>query len=704
MAQSDMKGIGKGPASSTLLRRLGWEAQSILIATTIVVLAVAGFIAFLWFADLDNNVWHQIMVTDWATRAVTISTLVLRFVIDLQAGLAGAMLATVVLESSSVKLRDVAEISMMRANSPQPRAMLRLIPALSDNSWVFPSLSSIGYSAIVLLLFSTTTVLQFSSTLLLSDLQLGQLPGLSVVREALYDFQYEWGGPASFAAPASHRGTGYSYPIQLRTSTWLRPPPAFPAFAELSSPVESPEGVEDTGVLLRAFLPFPDAQSRQSIRNYSGPAMVLDSRVSCQRPHLTHIKTLATSEAGSVGRISGKLEPSFPDVDKLWTPASLAPWFDSYANNGGLLSEFWNITHNNMMEELLTGRQLWSLPMLVIRPSNITKDAVSEDVLGIEADGVWTNIITRWQTWSLSVCYSAFATVDAEVNMFSDANRTEPIVHWDLERGYYTVPDVHHQMGELQSYGSSAESRGILRLEKKPSWIPKLEYMPAYGVQPFVQQFVDVTNTYTQLCKDISRCTALLTPNSQDHKWFYQNYVYDGNQFGNGFFVADYMLSSLFQQTLGKNTTDSLARAMSSLITVLSSMAYYDQMPQFARSGNATQTYYTTVLFPQTHLGFWCVAIVLATHLALVGLVTVGFMMYSKHTLLNNHWQSVAQLHGPETEELIVKTRMATDHDVKKALSAAGHECVRVGVRALKPGYGEVGMRIVREKDRLLPH
>lgn len=127
-----------------LLRRLGWQSITILILTTLIALAVIGFLAFLWFASLDNGVWHRIMVDGWATRSVSITTLVLRSAIDLQAGVAAAMLAALVLESSSVRLRDAARISTMRAGSPQPRALLDLIPAMSSLGCQFFRLDFVG--------------------------------------------------------------------------------------------------------------------------------------------------------------------------------------------------------------------------------------------------------------------------------------------------------------------------------------------------------------------------------------------------------------------------------------------------------------------------------------------------------------------------------------------------------------------------------
>lgn len=124
--------------------RLGWQAAVTLLLSAIVTLAVVGFLAFLWVADLNNGVWHRIMVTGWATRSVSVSTLILRSAIDLQAGVAAAMLAAIILESSSIVIRHAAKVSSMRASSPQPRALLELIPAMGSKLWTSLPLDFLG--------------------------------------------------------------------------------------------------------------------------------------------------------------------------------------------------------------------------------------------------------------------------------------------------------------------------------------------------------------------------------------------------------------------------------------------------------------------------------------------------------------------------------------------------------------------------------
>ena len=718
------------PRRSSLLRRVGWMATCTMVTTVCAVLAVVGFIGFMWFADFSNNHWHKIMVEGWATRAVSFSTLVLRSAVDLQAGIATAMLAAVVIESASILLLDAVEVSTMRASNPHPRALL--IPAIKGAHWTVPGLNSFGYSVTVLLLFMTTVMLQFSSTVLLSDLRLGQLPGLASQLNATYDFEYVAYGPSGKSDPALgfSAWNKFSYPLQMRTSTWLRNPPTYPAFAEYSKPIPVPKGVDDTGTLLRAFLPFTDTQSREIVRNYSGNAMVLDARVSCQAPKLEDLsiqlpplyKTHWESTGRNLtyqGRMSGKLRPSITAVDRLWIPkippkfncslilqpealticqiTDMSPWYDIYDANGGLVSEFWNTT--NMNEVLGHGFAMWSLAFVVIDLRSSTDGVISETVLDIENEGPWTSVVTDAQTWDVSICYTAWDTADLDVNMYSETNRSEPIAYWNSQRGYYTVPDVHEQLGELtdQPTPHTSESRGVLQLAEKASWIPELSEAVPDEIQPFVQQFADMTNQQLALAASCKyTCSALMCPSNRTNITAGdQNDIFEEDP--TRLFTADNTLASLFQQTLGRNRTGSVARAMSSLITILSSMAYYDQMPQFERSSNTTQVFFATVLYPQSHRGFWAVVIVLAIHSVLIAFVVLNFAFRSQYSFLGNHWQSIAQLHGPETEDMILESRMATDEEVRRELQASGDKNIRIGVRPLDD-QRRVGLSTLRSR------
>ena len=362
-----------------------------------------------------------------------------------------------------------------------------------------------------------------------------------------------------------------------------------------------------------------------------------------------------------------------------------------YQDSGSLLSEFWNVSKADTRAAVLQGGlSLYSLPMLVVQSHKSTSGRLGNAITGTDIQGPNTVISTNTSNWKVSLCYSAWSTADVDVDMSSNVNRSEPILHWKHDQGYYTTPDVHTQMGEGGNNEASVKARGILQLGEKDSWIPDVQNAVPNVIKPFVQEFADL-NEDARLMEmrpyHCSPCSALLAP-------------YNNSALVNGFdrnrmFLVDYTLTDLFHQAMSSGST---ARAISSLITTLSSMAYYDQMPQFQRESKTSQIFFTTVLFPQAHMGFWLVTVALAAHITLVALIAIGFILYSRHTLLGNHWQSIAQLQGPETDDLLARTRMATDSDVKRALQTAGYEDVRVGVRALTDERG-VGLIALRKRD-----
>ena len=147
--------------------------------------------------------------------------------------------------------------------------------------------------------------------------------------------------------------------------------------------------------------------------------------------------------------------------------------------------------------------------------------------------------------------------------------------------------------------------------------------------------------------------------------------------------APDTSLTSLFMQSLAI-TNGSVATAMSTLITVLSSMAYYDSMPQFQTVNNATQVFLETVLYPHSHRGFAAVVAVIAIHWVLIAVITAAFLMSSRYTVLGSHWQAASQLSSPETETILLSSSMVADKDVKKNLDVERREHVRVGIAQLE--------------------
>ncbi len=173
---------------SMLLRRFGRKTLFVLLLTFLVEIAIVAWLAFLWASDPSNQLWHSIMVSGWITRAISIPTLFLRTAVDFQSGYVAAMVAGLALESGgSVLLRHAPLISTARADRTRPRKLF--LPIVRGAAGRYLK-NTFNLGTLTLLCF-TTLALQFSSTVLLSDLHLGQMPGLNLTRTATYDFAYE---------------------------------------------------------------------------------------------------------------------------------------------------------------------------------------------------------------------------------------------------------------------------------------------------------------------------------------------------------------------------------------------------------------------------------------------------------------------------------------------------------------------------------
>jgi hypothetical protein len=81
---------------------------------------------------------------------------------------------------------------------------------------------------------------------------------------------------------------GASYFPGSKWKTGLR---QYPMFAEYTNGQSSDglNGLSDTGLTMRAFLPISNPQTRSSIHSYEGLSTVVDARVACVRPNITNL-------------------------------------------------------------------------------------------------------------------------------------------------------------------------------------------------------------------------------------------------------------------------------------------------------------------------------------------------------------------------------------------------------------------------------
>ena len=268
-----------GNGRRSVYQRIGAYTLVLTILGTIFLLAPLTFLGWMWLGDRSSSTWRRIMLDDFAKQAVTISAIVLRTALAVLGGVATAMIASVSIEHHGVPLQDAAQVSIARFSNSGPSAFW--------TSMLFrKTFIELPSRILLILLLITTLASQFTSTILLSDLGQGTVVAPSTTStntsgfsnvEADFD-----GNTAEYQNPTS--------PFFASPNYWTTDPTVFQAFAEYSELGNSSDGVDDTGLTLRAFLPFSDASARQLVRDFQGMAPVFDTRVVCTRPDIKSLK------------------------------------------------------------------------------------------------------------------------------------------------------------------------------------------------------------------------------------------------------------------------------------------------------------------------------------------------------------------------------------------------------------------------------
>ena len=709
------------------VKRLGKMAIAILMLGTAIILGAVSFTGFLWFASHNNRTWHAIIVRDWLTESVTILAEAIKQAVNFQIGIGGAMLAALALERGEVLLPNAASLTMMRNGLGSGKLLslskkqLRGRKAMKGSSFTIPCL--------ILLETKILAFIQAITIILTSDIGLQPIPGYSKSSETAFGFTYVT--PNYTNVPQSR--------VLSRGTSWSRKASVYPTFAEYSEPPFLEDGVSDTGLTLRAFLPYSSAQDREDTYRYNGRTTVLDSRVTCQLPNLEGETVQADLDGslyftGSVratratprlGNVTISLVPwanasgydnvynesvpffcvapsdnegSFTNLTNQWrtTLCQLGECSsETFSVAGGLISEFKsNLTlpgPNDSLDNSESSTTYGTAYLMV----NITKGAASTWRAVTEASssgsgvrppkystsGEWLDLVYSNGALVLSVtlCYSSFDTADLPVKISSTANRTETTPVFDFDSSTYTFDALREQYGQ---YGDtlSPEQRGVLRLDKQ-DWTANQSEMPP--VEPYMRDFANLGGPKGE--GNDPNYTALLweglTPQNASNRSFQ-------------WLDPDLMHIWLFQEIV--QSGGSIAFALQSLITLLSSMAYYDQLGQFDNRAPISQTQFVTANTPQRYRGFVAVTTVLLVHLILLGIIVTMFLNGTRYSMLGNSWQSVSQAVTSETEGYLAIASMKVDDEVKSKMKEDSVQSLRIGIDQIH-GSNRVG--VVRYED-----
>lgn len=497
--------------------KLGTLAIVGLIAGSVLLCASVGTLAFMWFGSPEIPAWKEITARNWLSKAISICIGIIQQVMMLQLGIVTATLASLALESREVVISDVASVSAMRATATSTGAFIMAWQHLSRRS-----LRSARHSKSFFLIISAALLWclsQFLMLILLTDVSLRSTAGLVSTVHLPYNLYYNEcttdGNCLGSTQFVVYPSTQFIYPS---AGAWNRKVSEYASFAEYSEPPYEADGVIDTGLTMRAFLPFSTAQNRESLESYKGKATVLDARVTCQVPQIQnatvdynrHFRgslaaTRKTPRLANAALDDGSNARSFEDtvvysdrpkdfdcvVNFSRDSESLNPQADQWAISlcqlwqtgatedttrfGGLVSEFGDPTQvdeyfnstaylylNTTLGESEDFKEHVQRQMVINGTGLVVAEASHERGEWLDLTFLNSSIVI-----SASICYAAFDLADIDVRISSRSNRTESRLEpiFDPNTSTYTFKALRHAMGQDRSLPLG--KRGILQLEKR---------------------------------------------------------------------------------------------------------------------------------------------------------------------------------------------------------------------------------------------
>ncbi|TRX88438.1 hypothetical protein FHL15_010628 [Xylaria flabelliformis] len=659
-----------------LSESLGRTELITILGGAILVLGSIAFLSLLWFGYGDEPeaadapwVWRQIVLHDWMTRTITILALILRSVVSLQVALCTSMTAALVLEKHSTRKSDVAYLSIARSISDGPRRVIQLL--FSSRSWSvlrYLELWLISLLALVML------ALQFSSTLLLSDLHDYVVVGDVESRPV-----------ANFGAFASFNDNGMDY-INWGSD---RNTPSYAIFGEEASNYNvtpTPSGFSDTGNIRRGFLPFKGSQSRTSVRKYRGSTLVSNFRTVCVPPQLEgQVRTKEEPyESLGVGHLTGtvnygqSIRRALDGIGPLCNSKGCSEFNNSAQSNLCFIETVGQTTQTILdlpQQELLRNINIegdpWSINStmyLVFRSTlSIFDWGEAMDKLPIKSGnihGEWSRIkIVNGQFMDISLCFSRFYIQPRYVNMTAQKPTQEPTVVWDgVTLGHDTAAVA--AFASADSPLKPPSDRGLMdmdilrKLDSNAADIKTPEGLSAAVLQRTVMTLV----TNNLLPDSISRCI----------------------------FCSDYSVPTssefalLFTDII--ESTGRAAAAVHSYIT-LNAATSYDALlkvfnvPEVVELAATTSARTPGPCSKHQCSGFISVTTLLGVHLIVVAVITALYISQVRYSRLSNTWHAISQLMGEELDDVLSQSNNAKDKSISEALKCDGRDdFVRLGL------------------------
>ncbi|KAI0859934.1 hypothetical protein F4860DRAFT_481117 [Xylaria cubensis] len=671
------------------------------------ILGIFGFLTFLWFGQGSRpeaadatRLWRFIALHNYFPQTITLCALALRVAVSFQAAACTSMIAAIVLEKHGSQRTQVAWLSVMRSINDGP---LKLCGLLVSSKGIAALLRRVEIW-LAFLIIIVTSALQFSSTLLLSDINdftiVGDLNSTQLNDIILYKKE-------DFAA-------------ELLGSQFISQPPVYAAFGETQAgfnATPSASGLSNTGLIQRSLLPIPGSDARSSVRNIEATSVVMTSQSACIRPQISAIyeaELFDLDETDAFGSITGTVDykrslesagvrhsglcsdTSCEDVAfECPIPSSTAGWqtviclFDGIVGRGGTIGRsgtderigpvsvdpVWDPTDG-----------VWSRNtsvVLVITTNMDYKDW--ESITDTNNTLPAGNPYQEWQSYqigtgqyvNISLCSSGFSLGRFDTSMSTPGPLREPQTDLILTSKTYSTTDVQRFLGVSEPQRSHFD-RNILDLKVLGTPASDAGLSPA-SQQAYSRPFggnITVGRLTTAVMETVMyyQLTPGFQPNMSLSLCFFC--TTDG-------YSVNPEISLLFNDIV--TNTGRAANALLSLTTIIFSSVYYTYLSTLRVRHDARIKAITTVPAPGPCStngcpGFTSVTTLLFVHVLCVAIITILYVRQIRYSRHGNIWHSISQLTGNGLTDMLKEAQNAGDAEVERIVDKEYKNCkVKVG-------------------------
>ncbi|KAG4263622.1 hypothetical protein FPRO03_09929 [Fusarium proliferatum] len=598
------------------------------IATSFVILVEAVvFLTWLWFEDRESESWRRLMLSGRATQSITLMSVLIRWATGTLAAITTSMAASIALELHGVPISAVAEVFIARFTNIGPQSSQKMLPGTIFRPWL---------RILMICLFMLVTASQFTSTLLVTDLR--EVTILSLTKNISYGF--------TFGAMNEAKSRGMT-PLPLRTDGleyWSRAPSLSEIFAEYSEPGVSSDELDDTGTVLRAFLPFSTKAQRESIQSFNDISRIIDTHVDLQG--IWYLCLNATADLSN-----------FPPCH-IYTDTSLGHSVPGENDKQISRSFICQIPRQRPYDATTRKWLLCENEFLGER-----KAVALDSPLG--NSGPWARqwnrvelrdgINTRDEYTQITLCVGselASQVEHVEITASAASSLTEPDYLFNKSSNEYNTSAILRQLGAIgQRDRAMASRRQILKIS--PSMLNKSLQgrvrSPTTG-----RTAEDETGNWLSgmAFPDLAICSSCDYVTSQGSKSV----------------TVSPLMWQIFNDII--NTTNSPALAIETLATLVWRMAYYDHVTSYSKAVQPAEiTTFDLVQAPARKWGFVTLMAIITGNMIIFLVMAFIFLCHTESSFLENAWHTVAQIsQSDDVRPILEKATLASDQDIGRMI------------------------------------